>query len=69
VILDFEGIEMGKDGKRKLEMSLTLLVHFAEMICTQLGIQFNTGKRGRPETAGETANLLPTILGQEDFRF
>lgn len=42
---------------------------FAEAICARLGIRHNSGKRGRPDTLKEAANLLPQMLGQKDFGF
>ncbi len=40
---------------------------FAELVCATAGIQFNSGKRGRPE--GKPQNEVAPIAGQKDFGF
>ena len=40
---------------------------FAERVCAKAGVRFNSGKRGRPESAPQ--NEVTAIAGQADFGF
>lgn len=62
--------EAATDIRQALQLGMPVGNHrFAEAICAQLGIRHNSGKRGRPDTVREAANLLPQMLGQKDFGF
>ena len=64
--LDAEAVD---DIRQALQLGMPVgSERFAEVICGQLGIRHNTGKRGRPNGAVGEKSALP-ISEQQDFGF